>query len=94
MGEHRNQISNGQEALVPSRVPKVPQPHTGRTPSLPAPVTPRCRVGRRPGVTVATLGVRRCQPVVGLVRNTRRYLPIWISSPLASTADCTGLRLR
>ena len=35
-----------------------------------------------------------CQPVVGLVRNTRRNLPIWISSPLASAADCTGLRLR
>jgi hypothetical protein len=31
-----------------------------------------------------------CQPAVGLVRNTRRNLPIWISSPLASTADCTG----
>ena len=32
----------------------------------------------------------RCQAVVGLVRNTRRNLPIWISSPLASTADSTG----
>jgi hypothetical protein len=35
-----------------------------------------------------------CQPFVGPERNTRRKLPIWISSPLASTAESTGSRLR
>ena len=33
---------------------------------------------------------RPVQPVVGRVRNTRRNLPIWISSPLTSTAESTG----
>jgi len=31
--------------------------------------------------------------VVGPVKNTRRYLPIWTSSPVASTAESTGFRL-
>ena len=33
---------------------------------------------------------RPVQPVVGRVRNTRRNLPIWISSPSTSTAESIG----
>jgi class 3 adenylate cyclase len=36
---------------------------------------------------------RRCHLVVGGVKNTRRNLPIWISSWRASTAESTGSRL-
>ena len=50
--------------------------------------------GREITTGPALASVPRCQPVVGLVRNTRRNLPIWISSPLDSTSDCTDLRLR
>ena len=39
------------------------------------------------------MGVRRWVSMLGAWRNTRRNLPIWISSPLASATDSTGLRL-
>ena len=48
------------------------------------------RVREIRGGTCGLVTVPACQPFMGLVRNTRRNLPIWISSPLASTADCTG----
>ena len=49
-------------------------------------------IGGCPGqLTVAARSwFQPVQPVVSRVRNIRRNLPIWISSPLTSTAESTG----
>jgi len=90
---HRSPV-NGRTAPVYFSAPSAWPPRT-RTTSMPEGVHAfyDASVCGSPGQPQGPGSGRRCQSVVGLVRNTRRNLPIWISSPFASTAECTCLRL-
>ena len=79
-------------SLAGTSTTSMPSPRSRAVNGLPRPVAPSIA---QASTTVLADG---CQAVGvsaswGRVRNTRRNLPIWISSPLASATDSTGLRL-